>query len=72
MPTTSNLVRRHAANFPASTAPQSWPSSHKERRPAPPHGTLLNVIGVHLYLERPDRTVLLGLRHPDSTFAPST
>ncbi|MEU9416922.1 NUDIX domain-containing protein [Streptomyces sp. NPDC048272] len=31
----------------------------------------LNVIGVHLYLER-DAKVLLGLRHPDSAFAGST
>ncbi|MFJ4731960.1 NUDIX domain-containing protein [Streptomyces sp. NPDC088770] len=70
--TTSNLVRRHANSLPASTAPQSGLSSHEERRPASPHGTVLNVIGVHLYLERPDGTVLLGLRHPDSAFAPST
>jgi 8-oxo-dGTP pyrophosphatase MutT (NUDIX family) len=70
--TTSDLVRRHAANRPASTAPQSGLSPHDERRPASPHGTVLNVIGVHLYLERPDGTVLLGLRHPDSAFAPST
>jgi 8-oxo-dGTP pyrophosphatase MutT (NUDIX family) len=71
-PTTSDLVRRHAASRPASTAPQSGPSSNEERRPASPHGTVLNVIGVHLYLERADGTVLLGLRHPDSAFAPST
>ncbi|RZU18317.1 NUDIX domain-containing protein [Streptomyces sp. BK239] len=73
--TTSDLVRRHAASRPAiasSTAPRSGLSSHEERRPASPHGTVLNVIGVHLYLERPDGTVLLGLRHPDSAFAPST
>jgi 8-oxo-dGTP pyrophosphatase MutT (NUDIX family) len=73
--TTSDLVRRHAANRPAnasSTAPRSGFSSHEERRLASPHGTVLNVVGVHLYLERPDGTVLLGLRHPDSVFAPST
>nr|WP_244904864.1 NUDIX domain-containing protein [Streptomyces prasinopilosus] len=73
--TTCELVRRHAASRPAnasSTASQSGPSSHEERRPASPHGTVLNVIGVHLHLERPDGTVLLGLRHPDSAFAPST
>ncbi|MEU9776600.1 NUDIX domain-containing protein [Streptomyces sp. NPDC047968] len=67
--TTSDLVRRHAASHPAGTTPQSGPQN--ERR-ASPHGTVLNVIGVHLYLERPDGTVLLGLRHPDSAFAPST
>ncbi|MFB7652967.1 MULTISPECIES: NUDIX domain-containing protein [unclassified Streptomyces] len=64
--TTSDLVRRHAAGLPAGIAPQ------EERRPASTHGTVLNVIGVHLYLERPDGTVLLGLRHPNSAFAPST
>ncbi|WP_062643785.1 NUDIX domain-containing protein [Streptomyces maremycinicus] len=70
--TTSDLVRRHAASRPASTTPQSGLPSPEERRPASPNGTVLNVIGVHLYLERPDGTVLLGLRHPNSKFAPST
>ncbi|WP_284581544.1 NUDIX domain-containing protein [Streptomyces sp. 2P-4] len=32
---------------------------------------VLNVVGVHLYLER-DGRVLLGLRHPDSAFAART
>ncbi|GHB54911.1 hypothetical protein GCM10010377_52640 [Streptomyces viridiviolaceus] len=74
-PTTSDLVRRHAASLTAGTshsAPQDAAASSDERRPASPRGTVPNVIGVHLYLERPDGTVLLGLRHPDSQFAPST
>ncbi|MEU1147462.1 NUDIX domain-containing protein [Streptomyces sp. NPDC005863] len=66
--TTSDLVRRHAAGHPA---PQSGPEPEEEG-PASPRGTVPNIIGVHLYLERPDGTVLLGLRHPDSAFAPST
>ncbi|WP_395577184.1 NUDIX domain-containing protein [Streptomyces sp. BK79] len=66
--TTSDLVRRHAAGLPPM---QSEPEP-EEQRPAAPHGTVPNIIGVHLYLERPDGTVLLGLRHPDSAFAPST
>ncbi|MGW8744105.1 methyltransferase, FxLD system [Streptomyces sp. NPDC055794] len=66
--TTSDLVRRHAAGHPTS---QSGTAAEEERR-ASPRDTVLNVIGVHLYLERPDGTVLLGLRHPDSAFAPST
>ncbi|WP_244321031.1 NUDIX hydrolase [Streptomyces melanosporofaciens] len=66
--TTSDLVRRHAASLPAA---QSGPEPEEERL-ASPHGTVSNIIGVHLYLERPDGTVLLGLRHPDSAFAPST
>ncbi|MFK4547302.1 8-oxo-dGTP pyrophosphatase MutT (NUDIX family) [Streptomyces tendae] len=68
--TTSDLVRRHAAGHPPMrSGPEAEP---EEQRLAPPHGTVLNIIGVHLYLERPDGTVLLGLRHPDSAFAPST
>ncbi|MEV0577198.1 NUDIX domain-containing protein [Streptomyces sp. NPDC050392] len=70
--TTSDLVRRHAASLPAGTVSPSRLAPQEERRPASPHGTVLNVIGVHLYLERPDGAVLLGLRHPDSAFAPST
>lgn len=66
--TTSDLVRRHAASLPAT---QSGPESEEES-PASPHDTVPNIIGVHLYLERPDGKVLLGLRHPNSAFAPST
>ncbi|MFF4319353.1 NUDIX domain-containing protein [Streptomyces sp. NPDC001568] len=47
---------------------------------APPHqdtpalrdrysGARPNIIGVHLYLEREDGRILLGLRHPDSRYA---
>ncbi|MFG3337262.1 NUDIX domain-containing protein [Streptomyces tendae] len=66
--TTSDLVRRHAAGLPTA---RGRPEPVEERL-ASPHGTVPNIIGVHLYLERPDGTVLLGLRHPDSAFAPST
>ncbi|MGW4550204.1 NUDIX domain-containing protein [Streptomyces violaceorubidus] len=65
--TTSGLVRRHAASLP----PMRSGPEPEEQRPASPHGTVPNIIGVHLYLERSDGTVLLGLRHPDSAFAPS-
>ncbi|MEV5704866.1 RdgB/HAM1 family non-canonical purine NTP pyrophosphatase [Actinoallomurus sp. NPDC052274] len=34
--------------------------------------SVLNVIGAHLYVEDADGRVLLGLRHPDSAYAPST
>lgn len=74
-PSTSDLVRRHAATSPAIASTLTSHVAHSsvaERRPASPSGTVPNVIGVHLYLERPDGTVLLGLRHPDSAFAPST
>ncbi|MFG2429549.1 NUDIX domain-containing protein [Streptomyces sp. NPDC048590] len=66
--TTSDLVLRHAASSPtARRGPEP-----KEVRLAAPRGTVPNIIGVHLYLERPDGMVLLGLRHPNSAFAPST
>lgn len=74
-PSTSDLVRRHAATSPAIASTLTSHvarASEVGRRPASPRGTVPNVIGVHLYLERPDGTVLLGLRHPDSEFAPST
>ena len=74
-PSTSDLVRRHATSRTAGTsapAPRTGAALGRECRPASPSGTVLNVVGVHLYLERPDGTVLLGLRHPDSAFAPST
>ncbi|OIJ91703.1 NUDIX domain-containing protein [Streptomyces colonosanans] len=74
-PSTTGLVQRHAASHTAGTsapAPRTETVLRGERRPISPSGTVLNVIGVHLYLERPDGTVLLGLRHPDSEFAPST
>lgn len=65
-PWAADVIAHHQAD---STVPQ----------PRPPHGaaggrhvgqTVLNVIGVHLYLER-DGKVLLGLRHPDSAYAAS-
>ncbi|MFD4115154.1 NUDIX domain-containing protein [Streptomyces niveus] len=76
VPSTRDLVRRHAAGRAAdASAPAPQPGAGapgEERQKASPGGTVPNVIGVHLYLERPDGTVLLGLRHPDSDFAPST
>jgi len=62
---TRALLQRHAAEHPpaAVVAPVGAVGS--------PPGTVLNVVGVHLYLER-DGQVLLGLRHPDSAFAGRT
>lgn len=65
-PSTLELVRRHAAAVaprrPATTVPGGR---------TVPGGTVLHVVGVHLYLEREGK-VLLGLRHTDSAFAGST
>lgn len=65
LPSTRALLRQHAAEHPASPGRPS-----PERGPAArmPSGTVLHVVGVHLYLEH-DGQVLLGLRHPDSAYA---
>jgi 8-oxo-dGTP pyrophosphatase MutT (NUDIX family) len=63
-PGLGDLIRRHAAEHPAVEVPEA-------ARPVPgeaPAGTVLHVVGVHLYLEREGK-VLLGLRHPDSAYA---
>lgn len=81
-PATLELVRRHAEMLPAGqcgAAPP--PAGAGSRRPPHPRGpsapapsgdAVLNVIGVHLYLENANGEVLLGLRHPDSAYAGST
>ncbi|SEM85330.1 NUDIX domain-containing protein [Streptacidiphilus jiangxiensis] len=61
-PSTIELVNRHAAEHPAATRPAKVPGSQAVR----------NVVGVHLYLEDDQGRVMLGLRHPDSAFAPNT
>lgn len=66
LPSTKTLLERHAAEYPA---PAHGPGAGGETASAEgPYGTVLNVVGVHLYLER-DGQVLLGLRHPDSAYA---
>ncbi|MER5513711.1 NUDIX domain-containing protein [Streptomyces sp. NPDC002763] len=50
--------------------PSSGPPLPVLRVRAPGARTVANVVGVHLYAER-DGRVLLGLRHPDSPYAPS-
>ncbi|MFF4174086.1 NUDIX domain-containing protein [Streptomyces sp. NPDC001744] len=60
LPSTRELLERHAAEHPA-------PAEGAPRAESP-SGAVLNVVGVHLYLER-DGQVLLGLRHPGSAYA---
>ncbi|MEW2290738.1 NUDIX domain-containing protein [Streptomyces sp. NPDC047841] len=66
LPSTRELLEQHAVDHPlpagGPTAPAGTAGSEA------PSGTVLNVVGVHLYLER-DGHVLLGLRHPDSAYA---
>ncbi|GGT57982.1 NUDIX hydrolase [Streptomyces purpureus] len=65
LPSTRTLLERHAAEHPALA---DGPTRVAATVPAQaPSGTVLNVVGVHLYLER-DGQVLLGLRHPDSAY----
>ncbi|MFE5297854.1 NUDIX domain-containing protein [Streptomyces sp. NPDC056632] len=66
LPSTRELLEQHAADHPL---PADGPTTRAGiARAEGPLGTVLNVVGVHLYLER-DGQVLLGLRHPDSAYA---
>ncbi|MEH0542002.1 NUDIX domain-containing protein [Streptomyces sp. B21-105] len=58
-PGAAQVIARHQA-APVTPRPQPQP---------PVRETVLNAVGAHLYLER-DGEILLGLRHPDSPFAP--
>lgn len=58
-----------ALGSPASTNSDQPTSAASATAPA---GTVLNVVGVHLHLEDDQGRVLLGLRHPDSEYAPAT
>ena len=85
-PATLELVRRHAEMAPAGECGAAPPLEGADtvagsRRPPHPRGpsaaapggnAVLNVIGVHLYLENTHGEVLLGLRHPDSAYAGAT
>ncbi|MFJ4003850.1 NUDIX domain-containing protein [Streptomyces sp. NPDC090023] len=66
LPSTRELLERHAAEQPLPADGPTAPAG--TARAEAPSGTVLNVVGVHLYLER-DGHVLLGLRHPDSAYA---
>ncbi|MFF5637026.1 NUDIX domain-containing protein [Streptomyces sp. NPDC012825] len=67
LPTTRELVGRHAAEHPAPTA-RARRRTADPATAGTPSGTVPHVIGVHLHLEHEGK-VLLGLRHPDSVYA---
>lgn len=66
-PGLDDLIRRHAAEHPAAGSP---PDRIRPLHEEAPDGTELHVVGVHLHLKDEQGRILLGLRHPDSAFAP--
>ncbi|MFD8582501.1 NUDIX domain-containing protein [Streptomyces californicus] len=66
-PVNAPVIRRHAARHPPSAA-RPVPDHHLPTD-GTPAGTVLHVVGVHLFLRDADGRVLLGLRHPDSAYA---
>ncbi|MYV69955.1 NUDIX domain-containing protein [Streptomyces sp. SID2131] len=70
LPTTRELVERHAAEHPAPGAGAGGRTAGSAAASVP-SGTVPHVVGVHLHLEC-DGKVLLGLRHPDSAYAGRT
>ncbi|MFE0087726.1 NUDIX domain-containing protein [Streptomyces sp. NPDC058991] len=66
-PGLGDLIRRHTAEHPpkaqADETPPVWNGGSR---------TVLNGIGVHLHLEDDNGRVLLGLRHPNATYAGNT
>ncbi|MER5708611.1 NUDIX domain-containing protein [Streptomyces sp. NPDC002122] len=65
VPSTRKLLEQHAAEHPAP-AVRTGPAADSSA--GAPAGTVPNIVGVHLYLER-DGHVLLGRRHPDAAYA---
>ncbi|MGW7064599.1 NUDIX hydrolase [Streptomyces sp. NPDC054904] len=62
-PWTAEVIALHHRNAPVPAPRASGPARVGGSRARP------NVVGVHLYLEREDGRILLGLRHPDVAFA---
>ncbi|MEU5958229.1 NUDIX domain-containing protein [Streptomyces sp. NPDC047525] len=67
-PGLADLIHRHATEHPAQMAPAdpvppTWDGGSK---------TVLNGVGVHLYLQDTEGRVLLGLRDPNNRYAAST
>ncbi|MFJ8752151.1 NUDIX domain-containing protein [Streptomyces sp. NPDC102441] len=66
-PGLGDLIRRHAAEHPPASVPPETVRLQDEA----PEGTELHIVGVHLHLEDEHGRILLGLRHPDSSYAGS-
>ncbi|MEE1807783.1 MFS transporter [Streptomyces sp. BE133] len=67
-PGLGDLVRRHATEHPAA---KGAPDTIHLSRDETPAGTELHNVGVHLYLQDEHDRILLGLRHPNSQYAPN-
>ncbi|MFJ4576976.1 NUDIX domain-containing protein [Streptomyces sp. NPDC088846] len=67
-PGLGNLIRRHTAGHPPAGDPTG---SVRLLRDEAPEGTELHIVGVHLDLQDEHGRILLGLRHPDSKYAPN-
>lgn len=67
-PGLGDLVRRHATEHPAAKGPPDTIHLSRDEAPA---GTELHIVGVHLYLQDEHDRILLGLRHPNSKYAPN-
>lgn len=67
-PGLGDLIRRHAAEYPPAGSP---PDHIRPLHEVAPEGTELHIVGVHLHLQDEHGRILLGLRHPDSAFAPN-
>ncbi|MEU6353610.1 NUDIX domain-containing protein [Streptomyces sp. NPDC047072] len=68
-PGLEELIRRHAAEHPVA---KELPDDTGPLADEAPPGTELHIVGVHLHLQDDQGRILLGLRHPDSTYAPDT
>ncbi|MGW1158883.1 NUDIX hydrolase [Streptomyces sp. NPDC002519] len=67
-PGLGDLIRQHAAEHPAAAkVPRHTGLLGNEA----PQGTEFHIVGVHLYLQNEHGQILLGLRHPDSSFGAS-
>jgi 8-oxo-dGTP pyrophosphatase MutT (NUDIX family) len=64
-PSTADLIRRHARQ--TAIVPRARPAQSTAGGEP-----VFNGVGAHLYLEDEYGRVLLGLRHPDSAYAPGT
>jgi 8-oxo-dGTP diphosphatase len=67
-PWAAEVIARHQADAVAHRPP----AQRTGTTPQAGGRSVLNVIGAHLYVEDAEGRVLLGLRHPDSAYAPST